>query len=116
MFGQGRAPFFIAVDQHFRIGMGTELMAFLLQLDFEVLEIEDFAIVNDANPAVFIKQGLTAVVAQVDDRQALMSEADAVGNMIPFLIRPAMLQQPGQSFDQIRVLPVKTRYTAHVSL
>ena len=72
------AVLFVAVQDHFGIGATAEVVPLLLQLGLEFLEVVDLAIEDQMDVAVATGHGLTAVLAQVDDAEAAVSEGDLV--------------------------------------
>ena len=69
------APLLKAVQEHFGIARGDELVRRKLAGEFGI--VVDFAVVGDPNAAVFVGHGLMAGGREIDDREAPVTEDHA---------------------------------------
>src|SRR5262249_39878281 len=84
------APFPEGVKDDFRVAGRAELIAQRLELDAQLAEIIDFAVVGYRVAAVRGRHRLMPGRRQVDDRQAPMSEAERAVDELALAVRPAM--------------------------
>src|SRR5207302_6433875 len=69
------AVLLVGVDNGFRVGAGSELVAARDQIRRKIGEVVDFAVKDNHNGAVFIENRLLAA-AESDNAQAAMPQAD----------------------------------------
>ena len=62
------------MDEDFGIAVGSKTIAFAFELPAKILEVVDRAVEHHANRAVIGQHRLTAVVAEIDDREAAVPE------------------------------------------
>src|SRR5438132_13381726 len=90
LLDKSRTGFFVKVRDDFDVRLRVELMAFLDQVAAQLHMVEDFAIADDHNRAVFILHGLTAA-GRVDDAQPLNAQAERRVDERGRLIRPPVM-------------------------
>ena len=67
---------FVEVDHDFRIGIGSEAMAFALQFAAKFGEIVNFAVVGDPDCAVFVAHRHVTIGREIENGKAAAAEAD----------------------------------------
>lgn len=101
------APFLVAMDQHFGIGMaGSEAVPPLLENRAELGVIVDFAVEDDRDRTVLIVHRLLAA-RDVQNRKPTMPEADAVFSAMKetVAVRAAMGQSVGHRMKPHCIFP-----------
>ena len=103
------APLFVAVHDHFGIGVRCERMTGFHELGAQLGEVVDLAVECQQNAAVLIGQGLTACLAEIDDRQAAVRQVDLAPRRGPFAetVRAAMAQSQRGLLQALVVAPTR---------
>ena len=68
-------PFFVTVENDFRVGSGFESVARCLQFSPKLNKVIYFTVENQLQPAIFVRNRLRAAI-QIDNAQAPMAQAD----------------------------------------
>src|SRR5204863_4107729 len=100
---QARAPFAVAVQEHFAVGMvGLKKMAASLEFRAELGVVVDLAVKNKDEIAIGGSHRLMAAF-QIDDGKAAMAEED--GAVVPesAIVRPAMSEAGGHARQRFAV-------------
>src|SRR5205085_214065 len=85
-----RAPLPPRGEDHLGVALAAEGEALLLQLRLHLAVIVDLAIIGDRLARIGREHGLGAPLAEVDDGEAAMAEADAVRRPDAAAVGPAM--------------------------
>jgi hypothetical protein len=96
------APFFITVDDDLGVRARFENMPPSLELFAKFDEVIDFAIKDDLQAAVFVRDRLVAAL-KINDAEAPMPQAYVLRHIVPFSIRPTMAKRIAHPTDKIRL-------------
>src|SRR6266850_244254 len=80
------AVLFVGMDNGFRVGAGSELMAARNQIRRKIGEVVDLAVEDNYNGTVFIENRLLSA-AEIDNAQAAMPQADVVLDEVTLVVR-----------------------------
>ncbi len=83
-------PFLVAVHEHFAVGVRDELVAARLEQPAQLAVVVDLAVVGQPDRVVLVGHRLMACLAQVDDRQAPVSEPDRPVEVKALVVGPAV--------------------------
>ena len=75
-----RALFLVQMNDHLRIGMGTEAMAPRFKPLPDFTKVVDFPIEGQPDRAIFVAHRLAARLTDVNDRQAIVAERYILSN------------------------------------
>ena len=92
----------VQVHKDFRVAAGGEAMSLRLEAGAQLAVIVDLAVEDDDESAVFVRDRLMAA-RHVDDAEPADAEADAVGEIEPFVVRTAVHHGPGHAAQDGRV-------------
>src|SRR6202167_1235755 len=77
------------MNNHFRIGVGAEVMATAFELRAQVGKVINLAVEHDPRAAIFVEDGLMAS-GEVDDAETAHAKTSAIGDVESFVIRAAV--------------------------
>jgi len=90
------------VDDDFGVGLGGKHVAGGAQFRAQFHVVEDFAVEDHANAAIFVGNGL-ATTTDVDDGQAGMTQCHVIVHVETGLVRAAMLQPRHHAAQQLGI-------------
>jgi hypothetical protein len=100
---------FIAVDDNLAITIRAKAMASIDQLGSQVAEVVDFAVVNGMNCAVFVGDGTAACIAEVEDAQPSVDEANSLLDEDSMVVGTAAGHGQGHSGESRLIRPPAVR-------
>jgi len=95
------APLLVSVHQHLGVAAGAEQVPAGLQLAAQCEVVEDLAVVDDEDAAVFVRHGLHPA-RQIDHAQPGVGEAHPVVDVQPEPVRPAVPDGGRHPLQQLR--------------
>src|SRR5580704_8991284 len=87
------------MDDHFRVALGLKNVAFAQEKGTQLLIVVDFAIENDLDRSVLIRDGLMAPL-QVDDRKPAKTETYRTRDVVAVIVWPAMVDGVRHGLDE----------------
>src|SRR6185369_10910131 len=109
-------PFFVSVNDDFRIAMGAEDVTFRQQLIAQFVEIIYLAVVGDCDRAVFVRDGLMAR-GNINDGEPPRPQPRTfmAVEVKAFAVRAAMFDHIGHAVYEAAIYgpPVEINYSAN---
>src|SRR5580765_7470961 len=102
-----RSVFFVQVQDHFAVRMGSETMTFILKLLSELSVIVNLAVKREPHGLVFVGHRLLACRGEIDNAQPLMPESDACGvgvlGYLALVVGPAVGESAPHAMHYFRI-------------
>src|SRR5205085_775399 len=95
-----RPEVFVQVNDRFRIARRPQRMPALLEVAPQLLVVVDFAVENDPDGSVFVRDRLVAVI-EIDDAEAPHANRHAVADVHTLIVRAAMRHDPAHGTNLV---------------